>query len=101
VGLLYNELYNKSTTNPQQIHDKSTTNPQQIESCATNLQQVHNKSGVYNKSTTSRHVEMLYNKSKAGSKSTTNPQQIEAMEFSYDLLWICCSDAANHGRELT
>ena len=79
VDLLYNKLYNKSMTNPQQI-----------ESCTTNPQQVHNKSGVYNKSTTSRHVEMLYNKSKAASKSTTNPQQIEEMEFSYKDISVNC-----------
>ena len=56
------------TTYPQHIHDKSTTNRK-----------------LYNKSTTSRHVEM-YNELKVASKSTTNLQQIEAIEFSYDLL---------------
>jgi len=80
VDLLYNLLYNKSTTNPQQV-EMSTTNPQQIESCTTFcsnstysiccgfvvqlvVQQIHNKSttspNVYNKSTTNR---KLYNKS--------------------------------------
>ena len=34
--LLYNKLYNKSTTNPQQIHNKSKC-------CTTSPQQVHNK----------------------------------------------------------
>jgi len=34
VDLLYNLLYNKSTTNPQQV-EMSTINPQQIESCTT------------------------------------------------------------------
>ena len=36
-------------------------------------------------------VDLLYNKS----ESTTNPQQIEAMEFGFNLLWTCCSVAAN------
>ena len=58
---------------------------------------------VHNKSTTNR---KLYNKSMwryctTNQKPPASPQQIEEMEFSYDLLWICCSVAANHGRELT
>ena len=89
VDSLYNKLYNKSTINPRQIHDKSTTNPRQIhDKSTTNPRQIHDKSttnqklynestrspqlhsksGVYNNSTTSGHVEMLYNKSKAASK---------------------------------
>ena len=70
IDLLYNKLYNKSTKNPRQIYNKSKA-----------VQQIHNKSTT-------------------NLASTTNPQQIEAMEFSYDLLWICCSVAANHGRGL-
>ena len=72
------------TTNPRQIHDKSkccTTNPRQID----RLQQIHSIS------TCRDVVDLLYN----NSESTTNPQQIEAMEFGFDLLWTCCSVAAN------
>ena len=46
-------------------------------SCTTNPQQIHNKSGVYNKSTTSRHVEMLYNKA---------PQRVVGIEIEFDAL---------------
>jgi len=61
VDLLYNLLYNKSTTNPRQIYDKSkccTTNPRQID----RLQQIHNIS------TCRDVVDLLYNNSESTTK---------------------------------
>jgi len=60
-------------------------------SCTTNPRQIDRLQQIHNIPTCRDVVHLLYNKS----ESTTNPQQIEAMEFGFDLLWICCSVAAN------
>ena len=67
VDLLYNKLYNKSTTNRNVV------------------QQIHDKSIAYNKSTTSGHVEMWI-------CCTTNPspQQIHNKSKQWSLDSICC-----------
>ena len=60
ADLLYNKLYNKSTTNPQQI-ESCTTNPQHLDMsrcCTMNRkppaspQQIHNKSKQWSSATT-------------------------------------------------
>jgi len=43
---------------------------------------------LYNKSTTSRHDEILYNK-------------LNRWILAHNLLWTCCTVQANHGREFT
>jgi len=72
------------------------------------VQQIHDKSIAYNKSTTSRHVEMLWiccttNPQQIHDKSTTNRnvvQQIHDKSIAYnksttsrhvEMLWICCT----------
>jgi len=60
-------------------------------SCTTNPRQIDRLQQIHNISTCRDVVNLLYN----NSESTTNPQQIEAMEFGFDLLWTCCSVAAN------
>jgi len=89
VDSLYNKLYNKiHSKSTRKLYNKSATNPQQIDS----LQQC----------TTSRHVEILYNKSTSTtsvqqicSKSTTNrtavqqvrniPQQIDSLQRMHNI----------------
>ena len=76
------------TTSPQQIHNKSKA-----------VRQTHNKSTTNLASTTNpQHLDTRC--CTTNRKPPASPRQIQAMEFSYDLLWICCSVAANHGREL-
>jgi len=69
VFMLYNNLYNISTTNPQEIESP---------------QQIHN---------ILLHVKMLWIRCGLYSKSTTSPQQIELVEFGFrqvvDLSWRC------------
>jgi hypothetical protein len=67
VDLLYIKLYSISTTNPQQIHN----NPQQIHSKSTTFR-------LFDKSTTSRHVKMLWI-----CLDSTNAQQIESMAYGF------------------
>jgi len=72
MDLLYNKLYNK-ILNKSTTNRRSTINP--------------------------KHLDM----SRCCTTSTTSPQRIynksKQRSFDFDLLWTCCSTAANHGTD--